>query len=279
LVEKSAEIAYRLRMSLIKRFYTDRYLHIRTFGINLAVSAALCVTACKLHTPEFYHFHFAWWDLALIPLGLYIAGISAVFIHNATHNSFPSPLLNWLGGQLAGLHQLWGYMGWKLIHLIHHQYSDDNTLDTHPPRGLTFGQFVRTMFFYSSAKISERYREHWGMTLRTKVLHKTLLVIFLSMAVCNLLFWYLLLGPVGFLFFYVPSYVGNYLIFCDINYFCHPLNPETGKTDATNMDHTLYYKVGNALWFGIYYHGNHHRRPTLFNPKKMVIKTDVAKAA
>src|ERR1700685_557920 len=120
-------------MSLIKRFYTDRYLHIRSFSVNLLASIALCLAAYKLHSPDFYHFHFAWCNLALIPLGFYAGGISAVFIHNATHGSFPSRPLNWLAGQAAGLHQLWGFTGWKLIHLVHHQYSDDGEHDTHPP--------------------------------------------------------------------------------------------------------------------------------------------------
>jgi len=256
-------------MSLIKRFYTDRYLHIRSFSVNLLVSAALCVTAYKIHSPGFYAFHFGWWQLALIPLGIYVGGISAVFIHNATHGSFPSRPLNWLAGQLAGLHQLWGFMGWKLIHLVYHHYSDDAEHDTHPPKDLTFRQFAKSMFLYSSKKITERYREHWGISARTHLLHRSLLIVFLGMTACNALFWYLMLGPAGFLFFYVPSYAANHLLFCHINYYAHPKDDATGATRPGNLDHNLYYQLANALWFGIYYHGNHHRKPLLFNPKYM----------
>jgi stearoyl-CoA desaturase (delta-9 desaturase) len=255
-------------MSLVKRFYTDRYLHIRTFSVNLLVSVALCVAAYSVHSPEFYQFHFAPWHLALIPLGIYAGGVSAVFIHNASHGSFPTRPLNWMAGQLAGMHQLWGFMGWKLIHLVHHQYSDDAHFDTHPPKGMTFWQFSRNMFLYSSKKISERYREHWGMSVRTKWLHRNLLFIFMGMAAANLLFWYFLMGPAGFWFCYVPSYVTNHLLFCHINYYAHPKD-EAGATAPGNLDHNLYYNLANALWSGIYYHGNHHRRPLLFNPKKM----------
>lgn len=258
-------------MSLVKRFYTDRYLHIRTFSINLLASAALCIAAYKMHSPGFYHFHFAWWYLILVPLGIYVGGISAVFIHNATHGSFPFKPLNWLAGQLAGMHQLWGFMGWKLIHLVHHQYSDHPDFDTHPPKGLTFGQFCRTMFIYSSQKITERYREHWGISARTKWLHRSLLFVFLGMAVANLLFWYLLMGPAGFWFFYVLSYAANHMLFCHINYYAHPKGAATGETRPGNLDHNLYYRLANALWFGIYYHGNHHRKPLLFNPKYMPV--------
>src|SRR5690242_13874445 len=101
-------------MSLMKRFYTDPYLHIRSFTVNFILSAALCAALYTWHDPSFYTLHLEWWHLALVPLGIYIGGISAVFIHNASHGSFPSPLLNWIGGQLAGLHQLWGFFGWKL---------------------------------------------------------------------------------------------------------------------------------------------------------------------
>ncbi|MDE3060106.1 MAG: fatty acid desaturase [Pseudomonadota bacterium] len=256
-------------MSLMKRFYNDRYLHIRSFTISLVVGALLCVAAYRLHSPDFYRFHFAAWQLLLIPLGIYAGGLSAVFIHNATHDSFPTPWLNWLGGQLAGLQQLWGFMGWKLIHLVHHQYSDHTTMDPHAPLNDNFAQFIKRMFMESSAKITERYRAHWGMGMRTHVLHKALLVVFLGMVACNLLFWYLALGPAGFVFFYIPSYIANHLLFAHINYYCHPKDPATGETAPANLTEHWYYKLANFFWFGIYYHANHHRRPMLFNPRKM----------
>jgi fatty acid desaturase len=257
-------------MSLLKRFYTDRTLHLRSFTLNLLVSATLCAVIYHLQSPEFYQFQFAWWHLALIPLGVYIGGVSAVFIHNATHHSFPKMWLNELCGHLAGLHQLWGYMGWKLIHLVHHQYSDNKDMDPHPPKDRTFWQFARVMFLESSGKISERYREHYGMNKTTKILHTGVLIVFTALAATNLLFWYLLLGPTGFLFFYIPSYISNHLLFVDVNYAAHPKD-ENGETAAANLDNTLYYKIANACWFGIYYHGNHHRKPTLFNPKYMPV--------
>lgn len=264
-------------MSLMKRFYIDRYLHIRSFSLNLCVSATLCYVLYQYHTPEFYSFRFAPWHLALVPLGIYLGGISAVFIHNASHNSFPNRWLNEACGHLAGMHQLWGFMGWKLIHLVHHHYSDNPDMDPHPPKNLTFWQFGRTMFLHSSAKISERYREHWGKGLLTRCLHRGVLAIFIALAVFNTLFWYLLLGPALFLFFYVPSYVANHLLFIDINYSAHPKDPETGSTQAANLDHTLYHRIANALWSGIYYHANHHRKPRLYNPKTMQAGRRMAK--
>jgi fatty acid desaturase len=255
-------------MSLMKRFYTDRYLHIRSFTTHTIVTALLCLALYQLHAPEFFQFRFEPWHLALIPLGLYVGGVSAVFIHNATHNSFRWVWLNEFCGYLSGLHQLWGFTGWKLIHLVHHQYSDNADMDPHPPKDLTFWQFTKIMFVNSSRKISERYREHWGQNRTTRIMQKWVMIVFPLMVAANLLFWYMLLGPAGFLFFYIPSYISNHLLFVDVNYSAHPKD-ESGNSKPANLNHTLYYKIANALWFGIYFHGNHHRRPLLFNPRYM----------
>lgn len=272
-------------MSLLKKFYADRTLHLRSFTINFIAVSVSCLILYQYHSPAFYAWHFATWQLLLVPLGIYAGGISAVFIHNATHHSFPKMWLNELCGYLSGLHQLWGYMGWKLIHLVHHQYSDNADMDPHPPKDRTFWQFARVMFLESSAKISERYREHWGTNTLTKVLHKGVLVMFFGLTMASLLFWYLLLGPMGFVFFYIPSYIANHLLFVDINYSAHPKDAATGDTKAANLNHNWYYKIANAIWFGIYFHGNHHRKPALFNPRYMpareprVAEENVEKAA
>lgn len=256
-------------MSLLKRFYNDPYLHIRAFARDLAISATLCTGLLAVHSSEFYALNFAWWQLLLVPLGVYAGGMSAVFIHNATHHSFPNKWLNELCGYVAGMHQLWGFTGWRLIHLVHHQYSDQAGMDPHPPKGFGFWKFAQVMFLHSSAKISERYREHWGMSLRTRTLHRGVLALFGGLVIANLLFWFLLLGPMGFALFYLPSYIANHLLFVDINYSAHPVDESTGETRPANLDDTLYHKIANALWCGIYYHGNHHRKPLLFNPKHM----------
>lgn len=257
-------------MSLMKRFYFDRYLHIRSFTINLSIVTLLCTLLYSVRTPEFFEFHFQYWHLALIPLGIYLGGLSAVFMHNASHNSFPNRWLNEACGHISGSHQLWGFMGWKLIHLIHHHYSDTVDMDPHAPADMSFWQFARVMFVKSSQKISERYREHWGNTRQTLILQRATMALFLGLAAANLTLWFLLLGPAAFVFFYIPSYIANHLLYVDINYTAHPKD-EAGATAAANLDNTLYYKVANFCWHGIYYHGNHHRKPLLFNPKYMVI--------
>lgn len=257
----------------LKKFYADPYLHIRSFTLHFLGMAAVCWALYTVRPPEFFEFTLHLWHLLLIIPALYVAGMSAVFIHNATHNSFPNKLLNDICGEIAGIHQLWGFLGWKLIHLIHHNYSDKGDLDPHPPKGMTFLNFTKLMFLKSSFQITKRYREHWGEGLRTRILRAGVYVTFLGMAASNLLFWYLLLGPEGFVFFYVPSFIANHLFFAHINYYAHPVNEETGETAPANMVGHWYYTLCNKLFHGIYYHGNHHRKPNLFNPGKMPART------
>jgi stearoyl-CoA desaturase (delta-9 desaturase) len=254
---------------LIKRFYTDRTLHIRSFGLSLAGGVLMCLALYAVMPAGHYEFSLQWWHAALVPLGIYWGGISAVWMHNATHGSFRNKTVNLLCGHIAGVHQLWGFTGWKLIHLLHHMYSDQVEHDTHPPKGMNFWQFTKTMFLYSSKVVSQRYREHWGDTPLTKALQRATLVIFAAMALTYLLFWYLLLGAVGFVWFFIPSYIANHLLYAHINYRAHPADPNTGETAPANLNHNLYYRLANAAWHGIYFHGNHHRKPLLFNPRYM----------
>ena len=260
-------------MSLTRKFYADPYMHTRQFVFGILIAAGLCGLLYLIHYPEFYAFRFVWWNLLLIPLGFYIGGLSVVFIHNATHGSFPGRFLNWTCGQLAGMHQLWGFTNWKHMHLVHHQYSDDPDMDPHPPKDDTFWQYARHTLAYSSAKINDRYFEHWGNTPRSRAIIGSNFIAFIVMNLLNLLFWYLLLGPVGFWFFYLPSYFASQFIFMHINYFGHPKDQGAARSRPGNLDHKLYYRLANTLWFGLYYHGNHHRRPMLFNPKKMPAPT------
>lgn len=257
----------------LKQFYKDPYMHIRSFSLNAAVMVGVCVLLASLRDATFYTFNPSWWHALLIIPALYVAGMSAVWMHNASHGSFNNPIINDVCGYIAGAHQLWGYFGWKFIHMIHHMYSDRDIGDPHNPKGKTFWNFTKEMFMNSSFEISRRYREHWGDTQRTKLLQKGVMITYGLMAASNLAFWFLLLGPEGFVFFYIPSYIGNHLFYADINYACHPVDPETGNTKPTNLTHGWYHRLCNVMFFGIYYHGNHHRKPKAFNPKLAQIKT------
>jgi len=85
--------------------------------------------------------------------------------------------------------------------------------------------------------------------------------------------WYLLLGFSGFFLFYVPTYITSVLFFNHFNYFTHrPRND--GTFEILNIDRTPYQRLVNHLFFGVFYHKNHHLKPYLFNPKNMNNETD-----
>lgn len=256
-------------MSLVKKFYSDRFFHIKKLSGSIAVTVAAAAVVSRLHAPEFYTFQFAPWQLLLAPLGFWVGGMSVIFIHNATHDSFSTRWLNRFCGHLSGMHQLWGFTGWKLIHVFHHLYTDNADLDIHSPKGMTFGQYVRKMIYFPSQIISKKYYEHWGNTPKSHTIRKISFVLFLILLLCNLTFWYLLLGPSGMLFFYLPSYIGAYFLFAHLNYYGHPVDNQTGETHPVNLDHGPYYWLANRCWVGIYFHLNHHKKPALFNPRHM----------
>lgn len=256
-------------MSLVKKFYSDRFFHIRQLLGSIAVTALACAALLKLRPYDFHRLDFSLWYLLLMPLGFWVGGMSVIFIHNATHDSFPGKWLNRFCGHLSGMHQLWGFTGWKLIHVFHHMYTDNADLDIHSPKGMTFGQYVRKMIYFPSQIISRKYYEHWGNTPKSHMIRKFSFLLFVILLLSNLTFWYLLLGPAGMIFFYIPSYVGAYFLFAHLNYYGHPVDANTGETHPVNLDHGLYFRLANRCWVGIYYHLNHHKKPALFNPMRM----------
>ncbi len=227
----------------------------------------MCAGLYMLRDASFYHFSFSIWHLLLIIPALYVAGISTIWMHNASHGSFKNPVINRMCGEIAGVHQLWGFFGWQFIHTVHHMYSDREVGDPHNPKGKTFWQFTKNMFLHSSNEITRRYRDHWGSTTRTFILRQCVYLTFTGMVLAHLVFWFLLLGPEGFIFFYIPSIVANHIFYAHINYYCHPVNTETGNTAPANLDGNWYYKLCNTLFYGIYYHDNHHRKPKVFDPR------------
>ncbi len=263
-------------MQAQKQFYSDPFFHIKKLGGAIIFSASCCFALYQIRPDEFYQFSFSLELLLLLPLAFYIGGLSVVFIHNATHDSFPIKILNPLLGHLSGMHQLWGFTGWKLIHVYHHQYVDHPDRDPHTPLQRTFTEYMKCMYSHPSQVISKRYYEHWGDTPETRTRRKISFTLFLTLLICNLSLWYLLLGPEGMLFFYLPSYIMSYFVFAHLNYYGHQYDSKTGKSEAVNIDEGWYYKFANLFWFGLYYHANHHKKPMLFNPKYMPTAKKVA---
>lgn len=212
------------------------------------------------------------YDIVYSLAGIYIGGLSLVFIHNASHNSFApdSPWINRLIGEIAGHHQLYGFLGWKTAHAIHHHYPDDQERDPHPPGKLGFWQYFIAMRKMLGATLTEYYLDTWENNSKYKrmwILNN--LCGFLGLWV-RLLFWYLLLGPKLFIVLYLPSYLSNMYFSTQLNYYAHvPVPEKEGSFEIINLNHNFLYKFMNTIFFGLFFHKNHHLKPYLFNPAKL----------
>ncbi|MES3038587.1 MAG: fatty acid desaturase, partial [Bdellovibrionota bacterium] len=66
-------------------------------------------------------------------------------MHSTSHDSMRPRWLNRPVGELMGMFHLVGYPDWKIIHIIHHTYTDDAQLDPHPPGEKSYWEFAKGM--------------------------------------------------------------------------------------------------------------------------------------
>ena len=227
-----------------------------------ALSAVMWLTDFR---PIFPGFH--WSYLAAFPLVVYGLIFAHLCIHNATHGNFPRAI-NRVVGEVLGLVVAVRYASWDIVHMRHHRYSDDRVRDPHP----NFKGFWKTVHYTvvnTEKQLQQQYFDVWGDTpenrryesFRAKVSYGTNIVLLLA--------WALFLGPWFFFLVFVPANLIAALFVIHFNWSTH--NGEAGETDdefrPVNLNHG-YYKLGNKLFVGIYFHANHHKRPHLFNPAR-----------
>ncbi len=233
---------------------------------TLFVLTALAILPLSMRPPEFYVLDLKIWHLWLVPLGVLVGIASAMLIHNAAHGSIKPVWINKFIGELCGLHQLYGFRAWTIAHLIHHQYPDDPEKDPHAPNGMRFIPFLWGMQRMLRGCLKHNYEQLWGADPRN-MQHWKLKNLFGFVGMwARMLLWFLLLGPNLFLCFYLTSYVANVVFFAHFNYFTHRLT-ETGEIEIQNLNDGIYYKIVNALFLGIYFHKNHHLRPSYADPR------------
>jgi fatty acid desaturase len=216
----------------------------------------------------FHRHQIALWHLALIPLGIYLGMLNVPVIHNCAHKSFRPLWLNRFLGELCSLHLLSGYPGFVILHLTHHRHADDPLLDPHPNKDLSFWQYLNSLKLSLRRSFHRLYFERWGETPRTRRIWAFVKVLLPVNRVLRALFVLFLLGPIGFTFFYIPSFIANQLTYAHINYYTHAQSAASpGSVEIINMNEGWVYPLLNRILIGIYFHKNHHERPNLFNPK------------
>lgn len=213
------------------------------------------------------------WVILLMSLGIAFGLLSAALMHNAAHGNFRPKWSNRAWGELCGLLQLTGFAGWTISHAIHHGNPDDPEKDAHPPGTMTFRQFVNEMGVMMKNNITRKYFDAVGCTPKTKRIWATVTYFLLINRLLRVYTVMLIFGPLWFVFFYVPFKITNALIYADFNYRTHRPN-SNGDYEALNLNHNLWFKGLNLLTFGSYFHKNHHRNPSIFNPKNVRIETD-----
>lgn len=208
-------------------------------------------------------------EYVLLPVVGALVGLqSAWLMHNASHESIKPAWLNRLVGELTGLQQLAGYPVWAVHHIIHHQNPDDPMKDPHPPGTMTFVEYFRGMGKLTGRVVHSAYFDLWGDSPRTQHLWRWTLRTFMIARYLRAVFLLLLLGPVVFSLCFIVSKLVNYAWYIHFNYFTHQPNAN-GDMEVLNLNHNLYYKFMNATMMGIYFHKNHHRKASLFDPRDL----------
>ena len=148
--------------------------------------------------------------------------------------------------------------------------SDDDEKDPHPIELSFWGFFWRKMIINLERNLHQQYYELWGDTpaLRRRELVKS----WISVATGGALFvfWYALLGPVGFWGVYAPALVVGTLHLTHFNWSTHNASRAKDESEIrpVNLDDGIYW-IGNRLLFGAYMHANHHAFATVFNPHRL----------
>ena len=205
----------------------------------------------------------------LLPLLGTIVGLqSAWLMHNAAHESIKPAWLNRVVGELTGLQQLAGYPVWAVFHIVHHQNSDDPLKDPHPPGTLSFREYFRQMGKMTGRVVHSAFFELWGDNARTQRLWRMMIWSSMAARYLRAVFLLVLLGPTVFVLGMIVSKIVNYAWYIHFNYFTHQPNAN-GDMEVLNLNHNLYYKLMNATMAGIYYHKNHHRKASLFDPRTL----------
>jgi fatty acid desaturase len=250
----------------IQQFRRDRRFYLRYDAVYLFVCLGLCgLFLVPGFHPIFAGVHWNAWSFVIgFPAVLYFLICCHLWIHNATHGSFPR-WANRIVGEGLGFIVFVRFASWQIVHLRHHDHSDDRQLDPHPNYASYFTSFFRSIVTVER-QLQNGYYEIWGETeanrrheaFRVRVSYATNIALVLA--------WYLFLGPVACFAFWVP---GNLLAAAFIGHFNWAThNGQAGKDyRPVNLDGG-YYWLGNRLFTGIYFHKNHHLRPYLFNPRR-----------
>jgi fatty acid desaturase len=206
------------------------------------------------------------WHALAFPGALYVLIMAHVFIHNASHGNFPKPI-NRLVGELCGVLVLTRFASWEIVHRRHHRYSDDPERDPHPAqRG--YWRYALDTLINVERQLQQQYFDVYGDTPETRRYERWRARLSFVSGTLLVVFFFFLIGPAGFFTLFLPASVGAALFVIHFNWCGHNAHRAEGKIEPVNLDYGWYW-LGNRIFFGIYFHGNHHKMAMIFNPMKM----------
>ena len=247
-------------------FKKDPNYFLKAFSLSAVGFTILNILLLNFRTIE-WHAEMGILHLLLILTGLVLGLVSATAFHNASHGNVGPKPVNTFVGELTANFSLEDFRCFKVGHMLHHMHVDDPELDPHPPRGLTFLEFIQKSRKKTIGCITKLYFKSHGENSKTRKNVLAQLVVFHIGAAMKLVFWFLLFGPVGFVFFYIPAFLSYFFGFAHLNYISH--QDEDGEVKIHNHYEGAFYRVMNVLTSGGYYHKNHHASPGLYNPGKL----------
>jgi stearoyl-CoA desaturase (delta-9 desaturase) len=134
--------------------------------------------------------------------------------------------------------------------------------------GPSYWRYVFYTFANVERQLQGTFFDLYGNTPATRLSEKLRAALSFSTMLVLLATWYTFLGPLAFFYFFVPATVIGILHLIHFNWSTHNAFSPTRDFRPVNLN-TGYYRIGNLLWHGIYWHANHHRKAGLFNPGRM----------
>jgi stearoyl-CoA desaturase (delta-9 desaturase) len=243
----------------------NRYFYFWYDGFYFALCASL-IAAMRYsgHRPLIESWDARYW--LLLPLVCQAQILCSVWIHNCSHGNFPRTV-NRLIGELCGVVVLTRFASWEVIHQRHHRYSDDTVRDPHPVMR-SYWRYVIFTLVNVERQLQATYFDLYGNSSETRRSEKLRAALSFSTMLALLACWYTFLGPLAFFRFFVPATIIGILHLIHFNWSTHNAFSPRSDFRPVNLN-TGYYRIGNLLWHGIYWHANHHRKANLFNPGRM----------
>lgn len=206
------------------------------------------------------------WDprlFFLLPIVCQAQILCSVYIHTATHHSFPR-ILNRIIGELCGLVVISRFASWEIIHRRHHRFSDDVEKDPHPVEP-SYWRYVIHTIVGVERQLQQIFFELHGETPANQAYERRRAYLSYATSVLLILTWLEFLGAPAFLMLFFPASIIGVLHLVHFNWATHDGASHSRNYRPINLNRGFFW-IGNLLWHGIYMHKNHHRKPGVFNP-------------